>query len=183
MMSEKILVGGGGPGGYVAAIRAAQLGAEVTFVEKQYLGGTCLNVGCIPTKCLLHSAELLAELKGRGSSLGIAAENIHVDFPQVMANRFAVSEKLTNGIAGLLKGNGIRRLEGEASFTAPGTMTITHADGTQEAVSADKIILATGSVNAVPPIPGLKEIPTASIPPARFLWKSCRRAWWSSAAV
>lgn len=62
-------------------------------------------------------------------------------------------------------------------------MTITHADGTQEAVSADKIILATGSVNAVPPIPGLKETPTASIPPARFLWKSCRRAWWSSAAV
>ena len=158
-MSEKILVVGGGPGGYVAAIRAAQLGAEVTLVEKQYLGGTCLNVGCIPTKCLLHSAELLAELKGRGSSLGIAAENIHVDFPQVMANRFAVSEKLTNGIAGLLKGNGIRRLEGEASFTAPGTMTITHADGTQEAVSADKIILATGSVNAVPPIPGLKENP------------------------
>ena len=131
----------------------------MTLVEKQYLGGTCLNVGCIPTKCLLHSAELLAELKGRGSSLGIAAENIHVDFPQVMANRFAVSEKLTNGIAGLLKGNGIRRLEGEASFTAPGTMTITHADGTQEAVSADKIILATGSVNAVPPIPGLKENP------------------------
>ena len=128
-------------------------------MEKQYLGGTCLNVGCIPTKCLLHSAELLTELKGRGSSLGIAAENIHVDFPQVMANRFAVSEKLTNGIAGLLKGNGIRRLEGEASFTAPGTMTITHADGTQEAVSADKIILATGSVNAVPPIPGLKENP------------------------
>ena len=128
-------------------------------MEKLYLGGTCLNVGCIPTKCLLHSAELLAELKGRGSSLGIAAENIHVDFPQVMANRFAVSEKLTNGIAGLLKGNGIRRLEGEASFTAPGTMTITHADGTQEAVSADKIILATGSVNAVPPIPDLKENP------------------------
>ena len=159
MMSEKILVVGGGPGGYVAAIRAAQLGAEVTLVEKQYLGGTCLNVGCIPNKCLLHSAELLAELKGRGSSLGIAAENIHVDFPQVMANRFAVSEKLTNGIAGLLKGNGIRRLEGEASFTAPGTMTITHADGTQEAVSSDKIILATGFVNAVPPIPGLKENP------------------------
>ena len=159
MMSEKILVVGGGPGGYVAAIRAAQLGAEVTLVEKQYLGGTCLNVGCIPTKCLLHSAELLAELKGRGSSLGIAAENIHVDFPQVMANRFAVSKKLTNGIAGLLKVYWIRRLEGEASFTAPGTMTITHADGTQEAVSADKIILATGSVNAVPPIPGLKENP------------------------
>ena len=63
-MSEKILVVGGGPGGYVAAIRAAQLGAEVTLLEKQYLGGTCLNVGCIPTKCLLHSAELLAELKG-----------------------------------------------------------------------------------------------------------------------
>lgn len=120
MMSEKILVVGGGPGGYVAAIRAAQLGAEVTFVEKQYLGGTCLNVGCIPTKCLLHSAELLAELKGRGSSLGIAAENIHVDFPQVMANRFAVSEKLTNGIAGLLRAMGSAALRARHPSRLPG---------------------------------------------------------------
>ena len=87
------------------------------------------------------------------------AEEHHAQILFGHANRFVVSEKLTNGIAGLLKGNGIRRLEGEASFTAPGTMTITHADGTQEAVSADKIILATGSVNAVPPIPGLKENP------------------------
>ena len=158
-MSKKILVVGGGPGGYVAAIRAAQLGAEVTLVEKQYLGGTCLNVGCIPTKCLLHSAELLTELKGRGASLGVAADNIHVDFPQVMANRFAVSKKLTGGIAGLLKGNGISRVEGEAVFTAPGTLSVTHPDGTQESLTADKIILATGSVNAVPPIPGLKENP------------------------
>lgn len=62
-MSRKIIVVGGGPGGYVAAIRAAQLGAEVTLVEKQHLGGTCLNVGCIPTKCLLHSAELLEDMK------------------------------------------------------------------------------------------------------------------------
>ncbi len=158
-MSEKILVVGGGPGGYVAAIRAAQLGAEVTLVEKRYLGGTCLNAGCIPTKCLLHSAELLTELKSRGASLGVAADNVRVDFPQVMANRFAVSKKLTGGIAGLLKGNGITHIEGEAAFTASKTMMITHPDGTQKTVAADKIILAAGSVNAVPPIPGLKGNP------------------------
>ena len=68
---KKIIVIGGGPGGYVAAIRAAQLGADVTIIEKQYLGGTCLNVGCIPTKCLLHSAELVEQIKTQGKDIGV----------------------------------------------------------------------------------------------------------------
>lgn len=156
-MSEKILVIGGGPGGYVAAIRAAQLGAEVTLVEKRHLGGTCLNIGCIPTKCLLHSAELLTEMKGRGAALGILADNVRPDFSQIMANRFSVSKKLTGGIASLLKGNGVARVEGEAALTAPDTVCVTHDDGTRETLTADKIILATGSMNTTPPIPGLKE--------------------------
>mgnify|MGYP000556192442 FL=1 len=83
----KIVVIGGGPGGYVAAIRAAQLGAEVSLIEKQYLGGTCLNVGCIPTKCLLHSAELLTELRERGAQLGVEAENVQANFPQILAHK------------------------------------------------------------------------------------------------
>ena len=72
-MKYDVIVIGGGPGGYVAAIRAAQLGAKVTLIEKQYLGGTCLNVGCIPTKCLLHSAELLADIKEQGKAIGVEA--------------------------------------------------------------------------------------------------------------
>ena len=158
-MSEKVLVIGGGPGGYVAAIRAAQLGAEVTLVERQYLGGTCLNVGCIPTKCLLHSAELMMELQARGQALGVLADNVRVDFPQVIANKNAVSKKLTGGIASLLKANGVTKLDGEAVFIAPKTLELTRPDGTKETLTADKIILATGSVNAVPPIPGLRENP------------------------
>ena len=158
-MSKKILVIGGGPGGYVAAIRAAQLGAEVTLVERQYLGGTCLNVGCIPTKCLLHSAELMMELQSRGKALGVLADNVRVDFPQVIANKNAVSKKLTGGIASLLKVNGVTKLDGEAAFTAPKTLELTRPDGTKETLTADEIILATGSVNAVPPIPGLRENP------------------------
>ena len=158
-MSEKVLVIGGGPGGYVAAIRAAQLGAEVTMVERQYLGGTCLNVGCIPTKCLLHSAELLMEMNSRGQALGVLADNVRVDFSQVIANKNAVSKKLTGGIASLLKVNGVTKLDGEAAFTAPKTVELTRPDGTKETLTADKIIVATGSVNAVPPIPGLRENP------------------------
>lgn len=158
-MSTRITVVGGGPGGYVAAIRAAQLGAEVTLVEKGNLGGTCLNVGCIPTKCLLHSAEVLTEVKTRGASIGVVAENVHVDFPQVIKNKNMVSQTLTGGIAGLLKSNGVKHIVGTAAFSAKGKLSITQQDGTAANVEADKIILATGSVNAVPPIPGLKENP------------------------
>ena len=89
---KKIVVVGGGPGGYVAAIRAAQLGAQVTVVEKQYLGGTCLNIGCIPTKCLLHSAELLWDIQHQGPAIGICADNARVDFSAVMAHKNEISK-------------------------------------------------------------------------------------------
>ena len=105
--SKAILVVGGGPGGYVAALRAAQLGAKVTVIEKDKLGGTCLNVGCIPTKCLLRSAELLEDLRSQGAELGVKVAGAEVDFPQVMAPKNAVSKKLTGGIATLLKGAGV----------------------------------------------------------------------------
>lgn len=158
-MSEKIIVVGGGPGGYVAAIRAAQLGAEVTLIEREYIGGTCLNVGCIPTKCLLHSAELLYELRTQGASLGVLADNIRVDFPQVIANKNGVCKKLTGGVASLLKANGVQRISGTASFIGPKQLRIALADGAEQTLACDKMILATGSVNAVPPIPGIKENP------------------------
>ncbi|MDY3281325.1 dihydrolipoyl dehydrogenase [Dysosmobacter sp.] len=154
-----VIVIGGGPGGYVAAIRAAQLGAKVTLIEKEHLGGTCLNIGCIPTKCLLHSAELVEDIRNQGKDIGVEVSGVTVNFPQVIAHKNDISKKLTGGVAGLLKMNKVKKIDGEASFTAPKTLEVKKADGTKETMTADAIIVATGSVNAQPPIPGLKENP------------------------
>ena len=156
---KTVLVIGGGPGGYVAAIRAAQLGAKVTVIEKEHLGGTCLNVGCIPTKCLLHSAELVEDIKNQGKEIGVEVEGVKVNFPQVIKHKNDISKKLTSGIAGLFKMNKVKKIDGEASFVAPGKLSVKKADGTTEEMTADAIIVATGSVNSQPPIPGLNENP------------------------
>ena len=156
---KTIIVVGGGPGGYVAAIRAAQLGAKVTLVEREHIGGTCLNIGCIPTKCLLHSAELVSEIKDQGADIGVKVSGVEVDFPQVIAHKNAISKQLTQGVAGLLKQNKVTRVDGEASFTGPKTLSVKKTDGSVEEMTADAIIVATGSVNSQPPIPGLKENP------------------------
>ena len=156
---KNVIVIGGGPGGYVAAIRAAQLGARVTVIEKQHLGGTCLNVGCIPTKCLLHSADLINGLREQGAEIGVLADHVRVDFQKVISHKNDVSRKLTAGVAGLLKANQVKKIDGTAVFTAPRTLQVTRADGAKESMTADAIIVATGSVNAVPPIPGLRENP------------------------
>ena len=148
-----VLVIGGGPGGYVAAIRAAQLGARVTLVEREHLGGTCLNIGCIPTKCLLHSAELVSQIKDQGAEIGVETDGVRVNFPQVIAHKNAVSKQLTSGVAGLLKANKVVKIDGEASFTGPKTLSVKKSDGSVEEMTADAIIVATGSVNAQPPSP------------------------------
>ena len=154
-----VVVIGGGPGGYVAAIRAAQLGAKVTLIEKQYLGGTCLNVGCIPTKCLLHSAELVEDIKNQGKDIGVEVDGVKVNFQQVIAHKNDISKKLTGGVAGLLKMNKVKKIDGEATFVGEKKLSVKKADGTTEEMTADAIIVATGSVNSQPPIPGLKENP------------------------
>ena len=154
-----VIVIGGGPGGYVAAIRAAQLGAKVTLIEKQYLGGTCLNVGCIPTKCLLHSAELVEDIKNQGKDIGVEVDGVKVNFQQVIAHKNDISKKLTGGVAGLLKMNKVKKIDGEATFVGEKKLSVKKADGTTEEMTADAIIVATGSINSQPPIPGLKENP------------------------
>ena len=154
-----VIVIGGGPGGYVAAIRAAQLGAKVTLIEKQYLGGTCLNVGCIPTKCLLHSAELVEDIKNQGKDIGVEVNGVKVNFQQVIAHKNDISKKLTSGVAGLLKMNKVKKIDGEATFVGEKKLSVKKADGTTEEMTADAIIVATGSINSQPPIPGLKENP------------------------
>ena len=154
-----VIVIGGGPGGYVAAIRAAQLGARVTLVEREHLGGTCLNIGCIPTKCLLHSAELVSQIKDQGAEIGVETDGVRVNFPQVIAHKNAVSKQLTSGVAGLLKTNKIEKIDCEAYFLGTKKMNVLRNDDTEEALDADVHILATGSVNSVPPIPGIKDNP------------------------
>ena len=143
----KIVVIGGGPGGYVAAIRAAQLGAEVTLIERDRMGGTCLNVGCIPTKALLRTAELLTEARDAAKH-GVIATPV-LDFPAAQAAKTAVVDKLVGGVEGLMKVNKVRVVRASARFTGPKSLV---ADG--EDVPFDKVIIASGSVPAMPPIPG-----------------------------
>ena len=149
----QIIVIGGGPGGYVAAIRAAQLGAKVTLIEKEHLGGTCLNIGCVPTKCLVE------DIRNQSKDIGVKVTGVEVDFPQVIAHKNDISKKLTGGVRSLLKMNKVAVIDGEAAFTGPKKLSVKKADGSREEMTADAIIISTGSVNSTPPIPGLKENP------------------------
>ena len=148
-----VLVIGGGPGGYVAAIRAAQLGAKVTLAERAEIGGTCLNRGCMPTKALLHSSEVY-ELATNSADIGIIGRDVAVDWPRVQATRQSVSDKLTGGVRALMRANKVTVVEGEAKFTGPKMVKV--GDKT---LNPDKIIIAVGSKPVMPPIPGLKECP------------------------
>jgi dihydrolipoamide dehydrogenase len=150
-----VAVIGSGPGGYVSAIRAAQLGAKVAIVEKQYLGGTCLNVGCIPSKAMLHIAEVLHNM----SSLGELGINLPqpptFDMKQGVVFKDKVVKRMTGGVGVLMKGNNIDVFDGLGAVDASRSVTVTKNDDSQEQFDADKIILATGSVPLVPPFPGI----------------------------
>ncbi len=147
-----VLVIGAGPGGYVAGIRAAQLGAKVAVVDSRDVpGGTCLNVGCIPTKALVHSAWLLDHLK-KAETFGVMASNVELDFGKATRNKNKVVEGLTRGVGGLLKANGIDYLNGTAQFVDANTVSING-----DSVTFDKAIIASGSLPARPPIPGIDD--------------------------
>jgi dihydrolipoamide dehydrogenase len=149
-----LVVIGAGPGGYVAAIRAAQLGLKTACVEKEYLGGTCLNVGCIPSKALLASAERLDELRHAGD-LGIKVNGeVSFDWSAVMNHKERTVRQLRGGVELLMKTNGITVFKGTGSLMARDRVRVEGADGAQE-LTARNVILATGSVEARPPIPGL----------------------------
>jgi dihydrolipoamide dehydrogenase len=154
MDKSKIIVIGGGPGGYVAAIRAAQLGGEVTLVEQADLGGTCLNVGCIPTKALLHTAEVYRTAKD-GADCGVLSE-VKLDFAKAQKHKEAIVQKLVGGVKGLLAANQVTVVSGTASFQDATHFQVNNGKGETSVLAADKIIIASGSVPMTPPIPGVE---------------------------
>jgi dihydrolipoamide dehydrogenase len=150
-----IVVIGAGIGGYVAAIRAAQLGARVGIVEKQYIGGTCLNVGCIPSKALLHIAQVYAQF-AELSQFGIQVETPpKFDMATAVAYKDKVVKQLTGGVGQLLKSNGVTVFEGMAEAKSPTQVSVALKDGTTRELQAGKLILANGSVPVRPPFSGL----------------------------
>ena len=155
MAERDITIIGGGPGGYVAAIRAARLGAKVCLIEKEELGGTCLNWGCIPTKALLHGVEILETIR-EGKDFGIQAGEPSVDFAKLCARKDRVVKTLVSGVAGLMKSNGIEVMKGRGRFVTPQKIEVTDEKGQKTVVEAGKTVIATGSVSADLPIPGIQ---------------------------
>jgi len=151
-----VIVIGAGPGGYPAAIRAAQLGGRVIVVENDNPGGTCLNWGCIPTKTMIGSVDALHTLK-HAADFGLVAENVGFDFPKLMARKDKVVKTLVGGVGFLFKKHGVTLIVGTGAFVDDHTVEVTKPDGTTERVTADNIVIATGSVPARLPIPGIKE--------------------------
>lgn len=144
MSARKVVVIGAGPAGYVCAIRLAQLGQQVTVVEKEYLGGTCLNVGCIPSKALIAAGSLMDKI-GHASVMGISAEKVKLDVEKLVGWKAGIVAKLTGGVGGLLKNHGVKVLMGTATLRDKNTVEVTGESG-KETLKADDIVIATGSV-------------------------------------
>jgi dihydrolipoamide dehydrogenase len=161
MENYDVVVIGGGPGGYIAAIRCAQLGMKTACVEqwqsdkgKTVLGGTCLNVGCIPSKALLDSSHHFEDINKHAKDHGISVDNAQMDVGKMLKRKDKTVQILTMGVAGLFKKHGITLLEGTGSLISNSEVQITSASGENQSVAAKTIIIATGSVPAVlPPAP------------------------------
>ncbi len=149
-----IVVLGGGPGGYVAAIRSAQLGKKVALIEARELGGTCLNRGCIPTKALLHGAEVYEQTLN-AANFGVCASEVGFDYGKMAEYKTATVEKLVSGIGMLEKAHGVNVIKGFGRLTDAHTIDVVRTDDEHIIVSFDKLILATGSSPARPPIEGI----------------------------
>ncbi|HTW41186.1 MAG TPA: dihydrolipoyl dehydrogenase [Solirubrobacteraceae bacterium] len=151
--SYDTIVIGAGPGGYVAAIRAAQLGQRTAVVERDKLGGRCLNYACIPAKAVLRSADLLSEIRD-SEEFGLRVSGVEIDYPAIQARREKVVNTLTSGVGGLFKKNGIDVLEGDGTLTADGDVRVDVFSSEPTVVAAGSVILATGSVPR--PLPGVQ---------------------------
>ncbi len=153
-MDKDLLIIGGGPGGYVAAIRASQLGDNVTLIEEDKVGGTCLNRGCIATKALYKNAEVLNTIK-KSDDFGISISEYSVNMEKVQQRKNSISDGLRTGVEQLLKGFNIEVIYGKASFIDKNTVEYVTGEGTKATISAKKIIIATGSKASKLPIEGI----------------------------
>lgn len=154
MAEYDLVVVGAGPGGYVCAIRAAQLGKKAAIVERQWLGGVCLNIGCIPSKALLRNAELARLLRTRAQEFGIEFQGLKFDYPTAVKRSRQVADRLSKGVGFLMKKNGIEVHMGSAAFRGPGQLEVTSQDGKKATLHAKDIVIATGAEPAT--IPGVK---------------------------
>ena len=145
-----VVVIGAGPAGYVAAIRAAQLKQKVAIVDKQWLGGVCLNVGCIPSKSLLKNSEIAHTLRERGKDFGFSFDNLKLDYPVAVKRSRQNSDRLVKGVGFLMRKNNIAVFMGEAKLKSKDTLTVTDKDGKLSEIKAKNIIIATGATAAVP---------------------------------
>ncbi|MDF2592156.1 MAG: dihydrolipoamide dehydrogenase [Clostridia bacterium] len=152
-MDKDIIVIGGGPGGYVAAIRAAHLGANVCLIERDKVGGTCLNRGCIPTKALWRNAEILNTLK-HIKEFGIEIDGYSINVEEVQNRKQKIVDQLVSGIEQLLNANKVEVISGTASLKDKNTVVVALADGNSKELTAKNIIIATGSKTTLPPIEG-----------------------------
>ncbi|KAL8140393.1 hypothetical protein V2J09_006414 [Rumex salicifolius] len=150
-----VVVIGGGPGGYVAAIKAAQLGLKTTCIEKRgALGGTCLNVGCIPSKALLHSSHMYHEAKHSFAKHGVKLSSVEVDLPAMLGQKDKAVSNLTRGIEGLFKKNKVTYVKGYGKFLSPTEVSVDNIEGGNTVVKGKHIIIATGSdVKSLPGVP------------------------------
>ena len=146
MIPYDLIVIGGGPAGYVGAIRAAQLGKKVALVERERAGGTCLNWGCIPTKSLLRNAELYSLMQHHAGDFGLSLNDLNYDWSKVIGRSRKVADKLAGGIEYLLKKNKIDYILGEASIPKSGQVEVAKKDGTSQTLAAPKILVTTGVV-------------------------------------
>jgi dihydrolipoamide dehydrogenase len=154
MSDYDVIVLGAGPGGYVAAIKASQLGLKTAIVDKQWLGGVCLNVGCIPSKALLKNADVAHTLRERGKEFGFSFENLQLDYSVAVKRSRQASNRLVKGVGFLMKKNKIDVHMGEGKLTAPDTLVVTDQDGKSSELKAKNIIIATGAQTAM--IPGVE---------------------------
>ena len=149
-MDYDVVIIGAGPGGYVCAIRASQNGLKTAIIDKQWLGGVCLNVGCIPSKALLKNAELAHTLRKRTAEFGISFDNLTLDYKTAVERSRSVSKRLTRGVSFLMKKNKVDVYMGEAKIDAQKQINVTDAEGNTQQLTAKNIVVATGSSPIIP---------------------------------